>query len=336
MVSSMVSLRCYWKPLLDTKFSRACALGFAAFRTGILRRRPQLRDAHPSAFVDIVKPHPSGLLAALLVLCTAAAPARADELADLINAYRSAPGSCGDVAAAPAGALDVESALAGIRIGPGTFVEWALQQAGYRSEYAEAITITGPKDAHAAMDVLRQKSCATLLSTAFAAVGTAHIGNAWQVVLARPLVIPPLPAWQDAGQQILALVNAARAVPRVCGTESFGPAQPVRWNLRLGQAALAHSDDMADKHYFNHKQPDGTLPADRATAAGYRWRRVGENIASGQRTVEDAVASWLDSPGHCANIMNPDFREMGAAYAINPQNQNRTAYWTQVFGTPPG
>ena len=63
--------------------------------------------------------------------------------------------------------------------------------------------------------------------------------------------------------------------------------------------------------------------------------RCGENIASGQRTVEEAMASWLDSPGHCANIMNPDFREMGAAYAINPQNQNRTAYWTQEFGSRP-
>jgi uncharacterized protein YkwD len=61
---------------------------------------------------------------------------------------------------------------------------------------------------------------------------------------------------------------------------------------------------------------------------------VGENIASGQRTVEDAVASWLDSPGHCANIMNPAFTDMGAAYAIDPRNRNRTAYWTQVFGTP--
>jgi uncharacterized protein YkwD len=91
---------------------------------------------------------------------------------------------------------------------------------------------------------------------------------------------------------------------------------------------------MAQKHYFNHKQPDGSLPADRATAAGYRWVRVGENIASGQRSVEEAVASWLDSPGHCANIMNPTFTEMGAAYAINPQNRNRTPYWTQVFGTP--
>jgi uncharacterized protein YkwD len=268
------------------------------------------------------------------VLAAATVPARADELANLINAYRATPGECDGRPAAPAGLLTVEPALARIRIGPGTFLESALRDAGYEAAHAEAITVTGPPDARAAMDVIGQKYCRTLRAAAFAAIGTAHVGNDWQIVLAQPVVIPPLPDWPDAGQDILALVNAARARPRTCETQAFGPAGPLTWNPLLGRAALVHSIDMAQKHYFNHKQPDGSLPADRATAAGYRWVRVGENIASGQRTVEDAVASWLDSPGHCANIMNPAFTEMGAAYAINPQNRNRTAYWTQVFGAP--
>jgi uncharacterized protein YkwD len=268
------------------------------------------------------------------VLAAAVVPARADELANLINAYRTAPGSCDGRPAAPAGVLAVEPALARIRIGPGTFLESALRDAGYETAHAEAITVTGPLDAGEAMEVIGQKYCRTLRAAGFAAIGTAHVGNGWQIVLAQPVVIPPLPDWPDAGQDILALVNAARARPRTCGTQAFGRAGPLTWNPLLGRAALVHSTDMAQKHYFNHKQPDGSLPADRATAAGYRWVRVGENIASGQRTVEDAVASWLDSPGHCANIMNPAFTEMGAAYAINPQNRNRTAYWTQVFGTP--
>ena len=264
----------------------------------------------------------------------AAAPARADELADLINAWRTAPGNCDGRPAVPAGALAVEPVLSRIRIGPGTFLESALQDAGYRADRVEAITVTGPPDARAAMEVIGQKYCRTLLAADFGAIGTAHVGNAWQVVLARPVAVPPLPDWQDAGRDILALVNAARARPRTCGTQAFGPAGPLAWNPLLGQAALVHSVDMAQKHYFNHKQPDGSLPAERATAAGYRWGRVGENIASGQRTALEAVASWLDSPGHCANIMNPAFTDMGAAYAIDPQNRNRTIYWTQVFGTP--
>jgi uncharacterized protein YkwD len=280
--------------------------------------------------------HHSAPLATALVaamIATAAAPARADELADLINAYRSAPGACDGSAAAPAPALAVEPALSRIRIGTGTFLESALRNAGYEAEHVEAITVTGPLDARAAMDAIAQRYCRRLLAPDFTAVGTAHTGNDWQVVLARPVVIPPLPDWPDAGQEILALVNAARAHPRTCGTQVFGPAGPLTWNPLLGLAALAHSADMAQKHYFNHKQPDGSQPADRATAAGYRWRRVSENIASGQRTPAEAVSSWLDSPGHCANIMNPAFIDMGAAYAINPQNRNRTAYWTQMFGT---
>jgi len=284
-------------------------------------------------------PHAFRFLAAALVAATAATPfvaraAQADALADLINAYRAAPGACAGQAAPPAAPLAVEPALAGVRIGPGTFLDAALQEAGYPVEHAEAITVTGPPDARAAMDAIGTKYCRQLRAPDVAAIGTAHTGNAWQIVLARPLVIPPLPDWPEAGQAILALVNAARAQPRTCGTRAFGPAGPVTWNPLLARAAFVHSADMAEKHYFNHKQPDGSQPQDRATAAGYRWMRVGENIASGQRTPEEAVASWLDSPGHCANIMNPTFTEMGAAYVIHPQNRNRTAYWTQLFGTP--
>lgn len=273
-------------------------------------------------------------LACLVLLTIAAfsAPARADELADLVNAYRAAPGDC--KGGAPAPALAVEPVLSNVRIGVGTFLESRLRQLGYRAERAEAIVLTGPQDARAAMDVLRQKYCGRLLDAGFSAIGTAHLGNGWQVVLARPVVIPDLPDWQQAGQEILALVNATRARPRTCGDRAFGPAGPLGWNPLLGQAAFAHSDDMAQRHYFSHQQPDGTVPADRATRAGYRWRVVGENIASGQRTPAEAMAAWLDSPGHCANIMNPKFSEMGAAYAINPGNDNRTAYWTQVFGAP--
>jgi uncharacterized protein YkwD len=268
------------------------------------------------------------------LLAATIAPVRADELANLVNAYRAAPGTCDGRPAAPMRALAVEPALSAIRIATGTVLESALQRAGYEAEHAEAIMVTGPEDARAAMDAIVQKYCRILLAPDFAAIGTAHVGSDWQVVLARPVVMPPLPDWPDAGQQILALVNAARAQPRTCGTQAFGPAGPVTWNPQLGQAALAHSADMAQKHYFNHKQPDGSQPPDRATAARYPRRPVGENKASGQRTPAEAVASWLGSPGHCANIMNPGFTEMGAAYVVNPQNRSRTVYWTQVFGTP--
>jgi uncharacterized protein YkwD len=295
-----------------------------------------ISDALPHHFPMSLKPLP--LIAALscaAAFCAPHANARGgDELTSLINNYRAAPGACAGRPAAPAGPLTLEPALSKLRIGPGTFLESALKKAGYAAEHVEAFSVTGPEDAEAAMTALRERYCGKLLSGEFSAVGTARVGNAWQVVLARPLVFPALPDPAQLSQEMLALVNRARATPRTCGTASFAAAPPLAWNDTLSAAALGHSRDMADKHYFNHKEPGGSDPATRATQAGYRWSRISENIAAGQRTVAEAVQGWLDSPGHCANIMNPAMTEMGAAFAVNPANENRTVYWTQMFGRP--
>ena len=266
----------------------------------------------------------------------APAPATgAEGLTALINAYRAAPGACDGRAAGPAAALTAHPALARVRIGPASFIEPALERAGYAADHAETLTVTGPQNAADAMTVLQEKYCKTLLSPRFSAVGSYRDGNAWTVVLARPS--PPLPSatypdWRDAGQVILAGVNAARASGRSCGNQAYPPAPPVSWDPELGQAALAHSRDMAAHRYFSHKAKDGSTAAERARRAGYNWQRVGENIAFGQRSPEEAVAGWLDSPGHCANIMNPGFTEMGAAYGMANEHRAGIIYWTQVFG----
>jgi uncharacterized protein YkwD len=262
---------------------------------------------------------------------------RAGELVAMINAYRAAPGACDGQAAQPAPALQAHPALARVRIGPATFIENALERAGYAAEQAEAVAVTGPEDAKAAMAVIQQKYCRTLLSTRFSAAGSYRDGNQWTVVLARPA--PPLPSatfpdWRDAGKAILDGVNAARASGHSCGDRHFPPAPPLSWNPALGQAALGHSRDMAARRYFSHQAKDGSQAAERAQRAGYRWQRVGENIAFGQNTPEEAVAGWLDSPGHCANIMNANFTEMGAAYGIAAEQRAGIIYWTQVFGRP--
>jgi uncharacterized protein YkwD len=287
-------------------------------------------------------PVSSRLLAAALACAAVAAPpvfARpsdqpGDELAGLINAYRAAPGACAGRPAAPAEALTQEAALSKLRIGSGTFLEPALKKAGYAADHAEMISVTGPQDAQEVMAVIREKYCGTILGAEFSAVGTSRHGNEWQVILAHPLVFPVLPDPAQLSQELLVRVNEARATPRSCGTQAFGAAPPVAWNDTLARAALGHSQDMAAKRYFSHKEPGGSDPAQRATRAGYRWTRISENIASGQHSVAQAVADWLDSPGHCANIMNPAFTEMGAAWAVNPSNENQTPYWTQMFGRP--
>jgi uncharacterized protein YkwD len=285
----------------------------------------------------IFRPSHAVFAAALACAAMAAPPASArdgDELATLINAYRSAPGACGGRGVAPAAPLKPEAALARVRIGAGTFLEPALKKAGYEADLAEMLTVTGPEDAQAAMAVLRDHYCGKLLSGEFSAVGTARQGTEWQVILARPLVRPPLPEPAQLRQELLALVNEARATPRSCGAEAYAAAPPLAWNETLAAAALGHSKDMAAKRYHRHKEADGSGPPERATRAGYRWIGISENIASGQRTVGEVVAAWLDSPGHCANIMNPAMTEMGAAFASNPASENRTVYWTQMFGRP--
>ncbi|AXA92074.1 CAP domain-containing protein [Massilia sp. YMA4] len=272
------------------------------------------------------------LAATLAAALLTALPAHASrqDLVGLINAYRAAPQHCGGERVAPLPPLEAPAAMARVRIGAGTFLEHALERAGYPVEHAEAVYLSNVDDAAAAMTLLRQNFCEKLLSTDFAAAGTVRTGDDWVVLFARPLHEVPLPAPEVLDAQVLAAVNAARAQARRCGDQQFHAAPPLRWNAALTQAALAHSSDMATHRYFSHQQKDGSVVDDRATRAGYAWTRIGENIAAGQKSVAEAVAGWLDSPGHCANIMNPGFDEMGLAYAVNPERGR--VYWTQVLG----
>ncbi len=125
---------------------------------------------------------------------------------------------------------------------------------------------------------------------------------------------------------LLELVNAQRAQGCDCGTRgSFAPADPVTWNDTLELAAGDHSLDMYTNNFFSHTGSDSASAGDRITRREYSWARYGENIASGYKTEQDVINGWLNSDGHCSNIMNPNFKEMGVA-KVNK-------YWTQVFGT---
>ncbi|WP_030019761.1 sigma-70 family RNA polymerase sigma factor [Streptomyces monomycini] len=120
-------------------------------------------------------------------------------------------------------------------------------------------------------------------------------------------------------QQVTTLVNAERA-KQGCS--------PVHANNQLVTAARRHSQDMDARNYFDHTSPDGTDPGDRITAAGYRWSTYGENIARGQRSADNVMKSWMNSPGHRANILNCDFKEIG----IGTHDTSGGPTWTQVFG----
>ncbi len=130
---------------------------------------------------------------------------------------------------------------------------------------------------------------------------------------------------------MLERINAERAQGRMCGSQSFPAVSLLTWNTQLVNAADAHSMDMARFNFFSHTGSNGLDVGSRVTAAGYTYSAVGENIAAGQQTIDAVMEGWLDSPGHCRNIMNANYTEVGASCARNNAADFRI-YWTQVFG----
>lgn len=255
-------------------------------------------------------------------------------LIERINAYRSAPQTCAGRKSDLIGPLAPAAALARIeRTDAEQSLQTALQRAGYPAAQAQAIVLIGPRSASSAMSVLRDRYCEVLSSTQFSEIGISREDNTWLLILAQPLLPPDLGGWREAGREVLRLVNEARSAPRTCGAQRYQPAAPVQWQSDLASAALVHSGDMAQGNYFAHAGRDGSTVGERAARVGYAWQGIGENIATGQSSPAQVVSGWLASPGHCVNIMQPGFTEMGAAYAVNLKSDTMI-YWTQVFGTP--
>jgi uncharacterized protein YkwD len=126
----------------------------------------------------------------------------------------------------------------------------------------------------------------------------------------------PAPANGGAEDQILALVNAERAAAG-CGAVSADPG--------LTAVARAHSEDMRDRDYFDHVNPEGLSPFDRAERAGMSARA--ENIAYGQPDPADVMADWMASSGHRANILNCDLTRLGVGIAAGGGGP----WWTELF-----
>ncbi|MFD6909450.1 MULTISPECIES: CAP domain-containing protein [Streptomyces] len=128
----------------------------------------------------------------------------------------------------------------------------------------------------------------------------------------------PVSAEVAAGAEVLRLVNAERA--------KVG-CSPVAASSALTDLATAFSDDMAKRGFFDHTDPDGDSPWDRAQTAGVSGLG-GENIARGQADAKAVMQAWMDSPGHKANILNCDFKTLGVGVHMGPGGP----WWTQNFG----
>ncbi|MCP9753577.1 CAP domain-containing protein [Lacihabitans sp. CCS-44] len=132
----------------------------------------------------------------------------------------------------------------------------------------------------------------------------------------------------STNEDFLKLVNKARSEGRKCGTQYFAATSPVTWNSDLEKAAYLHSKDMFENKYFSHVSKNGVEPSARILAQNYFFKSFAENIyaASGfSPTPEEIIIQWVNSPTHCANIMTPDFKDMGIGGYQN--------HWTQLFGS---
>ena len=119
--------------------------------------------------------------------------------------------------------------------------------------------------------------------------------------------------------------------------QRIAPRPRLRWNPLLATTARAHSESMAVEGYFDHVDSRGRTVGARAREAGYRYRVVGENLAAGHASVEEAIRGWLLSESHCRNLIDPRFTEFGIARVRSPNGNDRYgAYWTLVLGMPQG
>ena len=209
--------------------------------------------------------------------------------------------------------------------------EAAAKRSGYEAQTAAGVHITGTESS--TIQLLRRSACRTVTSQALQDIGVYHRGLDTWLVLASAYVAPARSRAPVLAEQALRLVNEVRARGARCGERSFGPAPPMRLSATLASVALGHASDMAEHNYFEHVDQAGRAPADRVRAVGYRETLVGENIAYGPQSVEEVVQGWLDSPGHCENMMDARFAEMGLAYAAG-QAGRRGLFWVQLLAAP--
>jgi uncharacterized protein YkwD len=305
----------------------------------------------------------SGWLSTLLLLAPLVASANEGDAISVVQLLRE--GGCGGIVpATPPLHHDTALDRAAAQWASGSTVAAAAHDNGYPADVLSGVHVSGP-DA-SLVQLLRRTSCRTITDRSLHDLGLYHHGlDTWFLlasnyapsaprpvgVTARaaptPVQVPtpaarppaarsltsPSSASPSLAARALQLVNDVRARGTRCGERSFGPAPPVRLSGTLSDVALGHAADMARHDYFEHDDLSGHTPADRVRAVGYPEKLVGENIAYGPESADEVVKGWLDSPGHCENIMDPRFAEMGIAYSPGHVSR-RGLYWVQLLVAP--
>lgn len=279
------------------------------------------------------KPRALVLAAAAAACAGIASPgAASSELANALNAVRTR-GCDGRSGVAPVLRENAQLADAAKRAAGRAAYQDALAAVGYRATRSALIQLSGDPGAKSVANLVASRYCAFLVEPEFREIGIyQRVRESW-IILAAPFSPPAAEASTAVAERVLNLVNQARTQARVCGNTRFAAVGRLRLNAALSGTSLAHAADMAQHGYFDHRGRDGSTVADRATRAGYPWRSLGENIAAGPTTPEAVVKGWIMSPQHCANLMAPQYTEMGVAYAVNRASE-AGVYWVQLFGTP--
>ena len=129
---------------------------------------------------------------------------------------------------------------------------------------------------------------------------------------------------------VWAQTNQARAAGANCGVYGqYQPAPALTLDPELNEAAQAHAVDMSVNNFFSHTGSDGSSFVVRIQRTDFAGQPIGENIAAGQRSPAEAVDGWVDSDGHCRNLMNPDATKIGVGYTTGGPYGT---LWVQVFG----
>lgn len=148
-------------------------------------------------------------------------------------------------------------------------------------------------------------------------------------------------AWRESesfARQTAALADLAQAradmLARANAERAAVGRPPLALDPQLNEAAQQHAEDMLLHSYYNHTSPAGSRPADRVRKIGYTARLVGENIARGPFTVNEAMDNWLQSQDHRRNLLNSAYRDLGVGIAVGRNSVGNTVLWVQDFASP--
>ena len=149
-----------------------------------------------------------------------------------------------------------------------------------------------------------------------------QIKNPNMIYVGQKVNIPEGAPLKSLEAEVIRLINIERANRGLSALAT---------NWELSRVARYKSQDMINKNYFSHTSPTYGSPFTMMQNFGLKFSAAAENIAYGQKTPQQVVTAWMNSPGHRANILSPSYTQTGVGAA---KKSDGTLYWTQMFIKP--